>query len=64
MASIGHPLAGDPVYGGNRKGLPGLNGQCLHARKLKFIHPTTKKLVEVECPLPGWFERVLRQIDK
>ena len=64
MASIGHPLAGDPVYGGNRKGLPGLNGQCLHARKLKFIHPTTRELVEVECPLPGWFERVLRQIDK
>ena len=64
MASIGHPLVGDPVYGGNRKSLPGLTGQCLHARKLKFIHPTTNELVEVECPLPDWFEKVLRQIDK
>ena len=64
MASIGHPLVGDPVYGGNRKGLPGLTGQCLHARKLKFIHPATKELVEVACPLPAWFEKVLRQIDK
>ena len=64
MASIGHPLVGDPVYGGNRKSLPGLTGQCLHARKLRFVHPSTQELVEVECPLPDWFERVLRQIDK
>ena len=64
MASIGHHLVGDPVYGGNRKSLPGLTGQCLHARKLRFIHPAAKEAVEVECPLPDWFERVLRQIDK
>ena len=64
MASIGHPLVGDPVYGGNRKSLPGLAGQCLHARKLRFVHPSTQELVEVECPLPDWFKRVLRQIDK
>ena len=64
MASIGHPLVGDPVYGGNRKSLPGLVGQCLHARKLRFVHPSTGELVEVECPLPDWFERVLRQINK
>jgi len=64
MASIGHPLVGDPVYGGNRKSLPGLTGQCLHARKLRFIHPASKEPVEVECPLPDWFERVLRQIDR
>ena len=64
MASIGHPLVGDPVYGGNRKSLPGLVGQCLHARKLRFIHPSTQSPLEVECPLPDWFERVLRQINK
>ena len=64
MASIGHPLVGDPVYGGNRKSLPGLVGQALHARKLRFVHPSTKELVEVECGLPEWFEKVLRQIDK
>lgn len=63
LASIGHPLLGDVVYGG-RKPWPGLAGQCLHARKLKFVHPTTGELVELECPLPDWFEKVLRQIDK
>ena len=64
MASIGHPLVGDPVYGGARKSLPGLVGQALHARKLRFVHPSTQEPVEVECPLPAWFEKVLRQIDK
>ena len=63
LASIGHPLLGDVVYG-SKKPWPGLAGQCLHARKLKFIHPTTGKLVELECPLPDWFEKVLKQIDK
>ena len=63
MASIGHPLLGDTVYGA-KKPWPGLAGQCLHARRLKFIHPTTGQPVELECPLPDWFERVLRQIDK
>ena len=63
MASIGHPLLGDVVYG-SKKPWPGLAGQCLHARKLRFIHPTTGKPVEVECPLPDWFQTVLKQIDK
>ena len=62
LASIGHPLLGDVVYG-SRKPWPGLAGQCLHARKLKFVHPSTGKLVELECPLPDWFEKVLKQID-
>ena len=63
LASIGHPLLGDVVYG-SKKPWPGLAGQCLHARKLKFVHPTTGKPVELECPLPDWFEKVLKQIDK
>ena len=63
MASIGHPLLGDTVYGA-KKPWPGLAGQCLHARRLKFIHTSTGQPVELECPLPDWFERVLRQIDK
>ena len=63
MASIGHPLLGDVVYG-SKKPWPGLAGQCLHARRLKFIHPTTGQPVEVECPLPDWFQKVLRQIDR
>lgn len=63
LASIGHPLLGDTVYG-SKKHWPGLAGQCLHARGLKFVHPTTGKLVELECPLPDWFERVLKQVNK
>ena len=63
MASIGHPLLGDVVYG-SKKPWPGLAGQCLHARKLRFVHPSTGELVEVECPLPDWFQKVLKQIDR
>ena len=63
MSHLGHPLLGDTVYGA-KKPWPGLAGQCLHARKLKFIHPSTGQLVELECPLPDWFKQVLRQIDK
>ncbi len=61
MASTGHPLLGDVVYG-NKKPYPGLAGQCLHARKLKFIHPSTGQLVEVECPLPDWFDTILNKL--
>ena len=63
MASIGHPLLGDVVYG-SKKPFPGLAGQCLHAKKLRFLHPSTGKLVEVECPLPQWFTDVLKKIDR
>ena len=54
MAYLGHPLLGDTVYGA-KKPVPGLAGQCLHARRLRFIHPTTGQPVELECPLPQWF---------
>ena len=63
MAALGHPLLGDVVYG-SKKPWPGLAGQCLHARKIRFVHPSTGELVELECPLPEWFNKVLRQIDK
>ena len=63
MASIGHHLLGDVVYG-SKKPFPGLAGQCLHAKKLRFLHPSTGKLVEVECPLPQWFTDVLKKIDR
>lgn len=61
LASIGHPLLGDPVYGA-KKPVPGLVGQCLHAKKLSFLHPRTGERVEVECPLPEWFEAVRRKL--
>ena len=58
MAYIGHPLLGDVVYG-NKKPVPGLAGQCLHAAQLTFTHPVTGERVTVEAPLPEWFEAVL-----
>ena len=63
LASIGHPLLGDTVYGA-KKPVPGLAGQCLHARRLRFVHPSTGEPVELECPLPDWFQEVLRKIDR
>ena len=61
LASIGHPLLGDTVYGA-KKPVPGLAGQCLHARRLRFIHPSTGEPVELECPLPQWFKAVLEKL--
>lgn len=63
LASIGHPLLGDVVYGA-KKPYPGLAGQCLHARKLRFLHPSTGLPVELECPLPDWFQTVLEKLDR
>jgi len=62
LASIGHPLLGDTVYGA-KKPCPGLAGQCLHARRLRFVHPRTGLPVELECPRPEWFEEVLRRLE-
>ena len=60
MAHLGHPILGDTVYGAKRP-VPGLQGQCLHAVGLKFIHPRTEQPVELSCPLP---EEFLRQLEK
>ncbi len=62
MASIGHPLLGDVVYGG-KKPWPGLAGQCLHAACLTFTHPTTGERMTVEAPLPDWFRAVLGKLE-
>ena len=61
LASIGHPLLGDIVYG-SKKPVPGLAGQCLHARRLRFVHPASGEAVELECPLPDWFQAVLNRL--
>ncbi len=61
LASLGHPLLGDVVYGA-KKPFPGLVGQCLHAKKLSFVHPGTEERVTVECPLPEWFEKVRKKL--
>jgi len=62
MAHTGHPLLGDVVYG-NRKPYPGLEGQCLHAAKLTFVHPSTQEEITVEAPLPEWFTKVLSRLN-
>ena len=62
LASIGHPLLGDTVYG-SKKPWPGLAGQCLHARRLRFVHPSTGEPLELECPLPDWFRDVLEKLE-
>ena len=61
LASLGHPLLGDTVYGA-KKPVPGLAGQCLHARKLTFTHPRSVEEMTVECPLPDWFEAVRQKL--
>ena len=62
MASIGHPLLGDEVYS-NCKCPFKLEGQTLHAKVLGFVHPTTGKYVEVDAPLPVYFEELLKNFE-
>lgn len=61
MAHLGHPILGDTVYG-NKKAVPGLQGQCLHAVGLRFLHPRTGELVELRCPLPPEFQTQLEKL--
>ena len=63
LSSIGHPLLGDTVYG-SKKPYPGLAGQCLHARRLTFRHPRSGALIQLECPLPDWFQSVLDRLSR
>ena len=61
MASIGHPLLGDFTYGAPSPE-KGLEGQCLHARRLCFVHPRTGKSVCLETALPDYFIDVLSRL--
>ena len=63
MASIGHPLLGDEVYGPARQPFS-LEGQTLHAGVLGFIHPRTGEYVEFSAPLPAYFEELLEKLRK
>ena len=63
MAHIGHPLLGDLVYGRKKPEL-GLEGQCLHARELTFVHPRTQERLTVTTELPDWFEAVLNKLKR
>lgn len=61
MASIGHPVAGDPVYGGKNY-LKSLNGQCLHAFYISFVHPKTGETLTLSAPLPDYFKSFLDRL--
>jgi 23S rRNA pseudouridine1911/1915/1917 synthase len=62
MASIGHPLLGDEVYG-PKKSPFNLQGQVLHARVLGFVHPVTNEYMEFESPLPEYFENLIKILE-
>lgn len=62
MSYIGHPLAGDSVYG-PKKVITKLNGQCLHAGEIGFVHPRTNEYMEFKTQLPRYFDDFLRKLD-
>lgn len=62
MASIGHPLLGDMVYGHEKSKFKHLQGQTLHAKTIGFVHPTSNEYVEFSAPLPEYFENLINQL--
>ncbi len=69
LASVGHPLMGDGVYGAGKTKFESANaasiqGQCLHAKCLELIHPRTRELMSFECPLPENFKTLLDKLAK
>ena len=65
MASIGHPVMGDEVYGANRTRFEKqtarlISGQCLHAKRIGFVHPTTGEFLRFDSELPEYFTELLR----
>ncbi|MBQ3048690.1 MAG: RluA family pseudouridine synthase, partial [Oscillospiraceae bacterium] len=63
MSHKGHPVAGDPVYG-PKKVITSLNGQCLHAGTLGFVHPITGEYLEFCEPLPDYFTSFIKTLEK
>lgn len=62
MAYIGHPVAGDEMYGSRKRTPFPTQGQCLHAGILGFVHPTTGEYIETTAPLPMYFEDILEKL--
>lgn len=62
MSYIGHPIAGDEVYGPKNR-IKELGGQCLHAGLIGFIHPRTKRFIEIKSELPDYFTEFVKKID-
>ena len=63
MASLGHPIAGDEVYGPSKSRVD-LGGQCLHARCLRFLHPADGEPRLVESQLPAYFQTFLDKLER
>ncbi|MBE6741272.1 MAG: RluA family pseudouridine synthase [Ruminococcaceae bacterium] len=61
-AYIGHPVAGDEVYG-PKKVITELGGQCLHAKQIGFVHPRTNEYMEFESELPEYFKKFLNKLE-
>ncbi len=61
LSYIGHPIYGDNVYG---KAVKGTQGQCLHARKIGFIHPVSGEYMEFSSELPAYFQKLLQRMEK
>ena len=59
LVYMGHPVLGDEVYG---KSYNGINGQCLHAKKIGFIHPVSNEYMEFDSVLPDYFIEILRKV--
>lgn len=62
MASIGHPLLGDVLYSSGRSPFKNLQGQCLHAQTIGFLHPHTGEYMEFSAPLPAYFDKLLKTL--
>lgn len=62
MASIGHPILGDALYGPKKCPFPQLQGQTLHARTLGIVHPESRVYLEVNAPLPSYFIELLEKL--
>ncbi len=61
LSYIGHPVAGDEVYGNGKP--KWLGGQCLHAKKIGFVHPRTGEYLEFDSELPEYFKKFLKEIE-
>ena len=64
MASVGHPIIGDPVYGLKKDRFADIGGQCLHAAELTLCHPVTGQKMHFTAPLPDYFVQILEKLEK
>jgi 23S rRNA pseudouridine1911/1915/1917 synthase len=62
LARMGHPILGDALYGSAKNSF-GLEGQCLHAKELRFVHPRSGEAMEFSAELPDYFVKVLEHLE-